>query len=209
MITYKECLDNVGYNKLGHPPEPIVEYLAYKNGEIRRYYHYSEAKEFSDLMKRIVTNKEEIDAYWIAVRTLNSKAADVFEKAVKEDLAPTMSNELWYLCWNAAYDKSHSDGYDNVAQSAQNFVEFAEKTVAIINNRFQRHQLDVQNYKSKINNGFALSDYFENLKAMLGNESFLRYLGDLDEDFVKRANKFQKDLNDFQDDANKISGAYD
>ena len=136
MITYKECLEAVGYNEIGAQPEPIVEYLAYKNGEVRRCSNEKEARSFSSLVERITTNKDEIDTYLATLRSCQSKASDIFEKAIKSYLvktymAPNMSTDLWNLCWSAAYDRSHSDGYDNVAQSAQHYVDFADKVIKI------------------------------------------------------------------------------
>ena len=131
MITYEDCLEAVGYNEIGDRPEPIVEYLAYKNGEVKRFSNEKDARSFSSLVERVTTNKDEIETYWATLRSLQSKAVDIFEKAAKEDLAPTMSDELWNLCWSAAYERSHGDGYDNVAQSAQHYVDFADKVIKL------------------------------------------------------------------------------
>lgn len=58
----------------------------------------------------------------------------------------------------------------------------------------------------QIYNGLALHYYFENLEAMLGNDSFLRFLGDLDNSFIKRANDFQKELNALHVESAKVAG---
>ena len=129
MITYEDCLVDIGYNEIGNAPELIVEYFAYKNGEVRRFSVEEEARSFSSLVERVVTNRDEIDIYRETKKALRSEAIHIFENAVKEELAPDFTNGLWNLCWSAAYDRSHSDGYDNVAQSAQHYVDFANNVI--------------------------------------------------------------------------------
>ncbi len=134
MITYNECLKEVGYYELGDVPEPVVEYLAYKKGEIRRFNTEKEAKEFSHLVERVAANEDEINTYWTQLRILANQGAFLFVERVRDDLAVDMAKKLWELCWSAAYEKSHSYGYDEVAQSARHYVNFANEVIMIHTN---------------------------------------------------------------------------
>lgn len=134
MFTYNECLEEVGYYKMGEAPAPVVEYLAYKKGEMRRFNTEKEAKEFSHLVERVATNADEINTYWTQLRILEHKGVNLFVERVRADLAFDMAKKLWELCWSAAYEKSHSYGYDEVAQSARHYVDFANKVIMIHTN---------------------------------------------------------------------------
>lgn len=53
MMPYNECLAEVGFYGMGDAPEPIIEYLAYKKGEIKHFDTEKEAKAFSHLFEFI------------------------------------------------------------------------------------------------------------------------------------------------------------
>lgn len=131
MITYNECLAEVGFFELGDAPTPINEYLAYKNGEVRHFGAEQEAKEFSHLLEFVTKNNDEINTYWTKLRLLEQKGIQLFIERVREEYAAGMSKKLWELCWSAAYKRSHGDGYDEVANSAKHYIDFANEVLMI------------------------------------------------------------------------------
>lgn len=126
MITYNDCLKEVGYYKLGDVPAATVEYLAYKNGETD-----TEARMFSNLVEQVNTNNDEINTYWSKRMLLEHKGIKLFERLVKDEIAPDFLEDIWDLCWSAAYKRSHSSGYDEVANSAKHYVDFANDVLMI------------------------------------------------------------------------------
>lgn len=137
MQSYEDCLQSVGYFGLGSPPEPIVNYVAYKNGEVRHFNTLNAAKVFSHLVEVNTANEKEIQEYWDTVKTYDAISYELFVTEVKEEVAPDMSTELWNHCWNYAYVRSHSTGYDEVAITVREIVEFAERVIEI-NDRSRR-----------------------------------------------------------------------
>lgn len=131
MITYNECLAEVGFFELGDAPTPSVEYLAYKNGEVRRFETEKEAKTFSRLFEFVTKNNDEINTYWAKLRLIEHKGIQLFIERVRDEYAADMSKELWELCWSAAYKRSHSSGYDEVANSAKHYIDFANEVLMI------------------------------------------------------------------------------
>ena len=131
MITYNECLAEVGFFELGDAPTPSVEYLAYKNGEVRRFETEKEAKIFSRLFEFVTKNNDEINTYWAKLRLIEHKGIQLFIERVREECAADMSKELWELCWSAAYKKSHGFEYDEIANTARHYVNFANEVLMI------------------------------------------------------------------------------
>lgn len=134
MITYNECLAEVGFFELGDAPMPISEYLAYKNGEVRHFDTEQEAKSFSHLLEFVIKNKDEINTYWAKLRLVEHKGIQLFIERVREECAVDMSKELWELCWSSAYRKSHGFEYDEIANTARHYVNFANEVLMIHTN---------------------------------------------------------------------------
>lgn len=131
MITYDECLAKVGYN-LESIPVAECEFLAYKNGEVKSFDSQLKAENYSQLVERRARNQKEIDDRLADLQKFEHAAIILFRDLVREDISD-FSDDLWNLCWNAAYRDSHSWGYDDVANSAIKYVEFAEKVIKLSN----------------------------------------------------------------------------
>lgn len=137
MKTYDECLQTVGFHELGSAPETIVDYVAYKNGVIKHFNTLNSAIAFSHLVERVIKNEDEVKKYWSTLKIFQEMGYELFVTEVKEEVAPDMSTELWNHCWNYAYVRSHSAGYDEVAITVIGVVEFAERAIEI-NDRSRR-----------------------------------------------------------------------
>lgn len=129
MITYKQACEQGGYDRsVKCPIEPITIWYAYKEGEVKEFYTHEEAKKFSKNVESKVINKASISNWWDNRKHLESAATAVWFSALKEEyLSPTFSKELFDLCYNEAYDRGHSAGYDEVAGYMDSIVDFAIK----------------------------------------------------------------------------------
>lgn len=127
-MNWTEACSFVGYNPKGRPPERLYTYFAYHKGKVVECKTEQEAKKLSLNVEKVVTNQEEIDIYWKQQSSLESKALDVFHKALRDEYNH-LKDDVYNLCYAKAYEDGHSSGYDEVASYLGDYVEFAENII--------------------------------------------------------------------------------
>lgn len=127
-MNWTEACNFVGYNPECNPPERLYTYFAYHKGKAVECKTEQEAKKLSINVEKVVTNQEEIDIYWEQRSSFESKASDVFHKALR-DKYNHLKDDVYKLCYSKAYEDGHSCGYDEVASYLRDYVEFAENII--------------------------------------------------------------------------------
>lgn len=132
MKRFKEYCDQVGYDRKEYnPPEPIKAFYAYKAGKVIKCSNIVSAKAVSSIVETIVTNKDEIDAYWKARSDKEAEAVDLWYSDLKSEYGSNLTEAQFSIIYQRAYDYSHSDGYDSVADEFDSLYEF---TCDFVNN---------------------------------------------------------------------------
>ena len=128
MISYKEACNQVGLNDDHTPLAAKYVYYGYKNGECKSFETRDEAKEFGIAVERVQTNKEECDLYWAKRDALAMQALDIWYNTLREEYKH-LSDNIFNLCYDQAYDRGHAYGYDEVASYMTGIVDFAERII--------------------------------------------------------------------------------
>lgn len=123
MITFREACDSVNYNNQKTPPKRQYVYYAYKNGVAESFSSEVDAKQFSHMTERVCINIDEIDVFVRDQRNGESAAVELFVSSLKQDY-PDLTNSLFYIIYDKAYEQSHSYGYDEVANTFQDLYDF-------------------------------------------------------------------------------------
>jgi len=136
MISWKEACARVGHEIALESPKEKTVYYCYQDGVALGPFDSRKqaASAIPDsgkpaLIDAVVTNREEIKAFWDDVRASESKAAALFHSELRAEYAE-LSDELYNLCYSKAYEKGHSAGYDEVAGSLQDLVDFAKSAIS-------------------------------------------------------------------------------
>lgn len=134
MISYNEAKEQARQELNIVIPESIpkkeYQFYAYKNGTCTTFDNEKDAKNFSLLYEKNVTNKDEIDKYWETLKTLDRKAIEIWHSALREEWSE-LSTELFDVCYSQAYERGHSSGYDEVANLMYDIVEFAQRILSV------------------------------------------------------------------------------
>lgn len=132
-MSYNDALKKAGYYSLGEPPEPVYEWIAYSKGEVKYFNTDSDARKFSKLVEVHTKNSNEIEEYRNELRRRKNEGIAIFLNDVKNNVAPNMSQELWNLCWDTAYNRKHDEGYgyDSIAAEAEEIVDLIERAIEI------------------------------------------------------------------------------
>lgn len=126
-MNFKEACDQVGYNPdYSKAPERIYKYFAYKDGQTFECSSKAEAQKISHLIEYILVNKDEIDHYAQKRNALLSNAIQIWKNNLREEYS-YISDHVYTLCYEKAYYRSHAYGYDEVASSLKDEIEFACK----------------------------------------------------------------------------------
>lgn len=126
-MNFKEACDQVGYNPdYSKAPERIYKYFAYKDGQTFECSSKAEAQKISTLIEYILVNKDEIDHYAQKRNALLSNAIQIWKNNLREEYS-YISDHVYTLCYEKAYYRSHAYGYDEVASTLKDEIEFACK----------------------------------------------------------------------------------
>ena len=133
MINYKQACEQVGYDRsVTCPIVSITVWYAYKEGVAKEFTNKIDARSYSPNYEPVTSNKAEVEAWWNARKELEAKACAVWYLALtKEYINDHFNEELFKLCYNVAYDRGHSAGYDEVASHMDSIVDFAIKVRSI------------------------------------------------------------------------------
>lgn len=110
-------------------PTAINKYRAMKNGEVKTFDSYREAKMFSPLIEEVFVNRDEyakqLEQYYAQDALRNA----AFKAACREHFAE-VNDEVFELCWDYSSTEHHSHGYDEIANGLYDIVDFAERVVS-------------------------------------------------------------------------------
>ena len=127
IMNFKEACDQVGYNPdYSKAPERVYRYFAYKDGQAFECSSKAEAQKINHIIEYILINKDEIDHYTQKRNALLSMAIQLWEKNLREEYAD-IPDDVYNLCYEKAYDRSHAYGYDEVASTLEDTIAFACK----------------------------------------------------------------------------------
>lgn len=134
MMRFEDAR-NLAEKELGPLPAPTTpkyEWVGYKNGGVvsRSSVSAEDAMKIGDtkLIEKITVNKDEIDARLMHSRKLETRAHYIWRAALRKDYSH-IPTKLFDLCYDQAYDESHSYGHDEVASKLDDVVSFAEKVL--------------------------------------------------------------------------------
>lgn len=129
MKPYQYYCDLVGLDSLAYKKQPEIKhtYVIYVNQQAKEvsldlYREHKGAKE-------IVKDATLHEAFWKAQDAIRQQSTDLWYNDLKAEYG--VSDKLFDLCYNMAYDRGHSSGYDEVAMHMHEIVDFAEKVLAL------------------------------------------------------------------------------
>lgn len=135
MKKFKEYFNDLdGYAEFSKIPQPQqnVLYYAYLNGEIKgKFKTLAEAQAVSKITERIVTNREEIDAYWAQDREYHTQALAQWHIDLRASF--DVSDAIFQKCYERAYESHHSYGVDEVFFEIEDVVRFVKEVLAVAN----------------------------------------------------------------------------
>jgi hypothetical protein len=129
-FKYIESCDEVGFIA-SHKDAPQIEYnlIAYVDGTV---IHCSDVASWDKFMlkKKVPTpeSKKAYVAYFENYSSLKSKAKEHFINKLKEYFSE-LSPAQFDLCWSKAWEKGHSNGYDEAASYLEECVELCQEFV--------------------------------------------------------------------------------
>lgn len=126
-MEFKKACERVGYDPLGfNPPEKVYKFFAYKGGQAYECGSQIEAEKISANTERVLVNADAVKAYTLERLALERKAVELWQTTLRSEYAD-VSDELYSLCYERAYDATHHYGYDAVAERLESEIEFARK----------------------------------------------------------------------------------
>ena len=128
MIAFSDACHQVGYDQSAKAPEAKFVWFGYKSGQAQQFDSPEKANLFSSNVERVCINQNEISAFWDAQVELEQKASEIFHQALREKYA-NLPQSIYRLVYNAAYDRGHHAGYDEIANYMIELIEFAESII--------------------------------------------------------------------------------
>lgn len=126
-MNFKEACEQVGYDpQFFNPPTKIYKYFAYKNGQSYECVSQEEASKISSLTEQVLANKDEIEQYTQNQNALLSNAIQIWKENLREEYS-YISDHVYNVCYEKAYYSAHAYGYDEVASTLKDEIEFACK----------------------------------------------------------------------------------
>lgn len=129
MKPYQHYCDLVGLDSLAYKKQPEISrsYIIYINQQAKEVSEdlYNKHKGAKEIVKDDTLHK----AFWKAQTAIEQQAIDLWYNDLKAEYG--VSDKLFDLCYNMAYDRGHSSGYDEVAMHMHEIVDFAEKVLAL------------------------------------------------------------------------------
>jgi hypothetical protein len=130
-MNWKEACDQVGFAPKFNPPSPEKVYYAYKNGIAREFSDKADAVAFSELVEHITINDAAIKEWNKSYIAAQHAAIDLYLTTNYSDIDPQIC--LW--CYEEAYDRGHSSGYEEVFLIMSEIVEFAKRIIKFTEER--------------------------------------------------------------------------
>ena len=129
-MKFSEACKQVGYNPdYSNAPERIYKYFAYKDGQSFECSSKEEAQKISHLIEQVLVNKDEIDQYVKNRNALLNKATQLWQDNLREEYL-YISEYVYNMCYEEAYDRAHAYGYDEVASVLKDVIGFACKLLS-------------------------------------------------------------------------------
>jgi hypothetical protein len=126
-MIFSEACNQVGYNPdYSNAPTRIYTYFAYKDGQSFECFSKAEAQKISHLIEYVLVNKDEIDQYAKNQNALLNKAIQLWKDNLREEHS-SIPERVYNICYEKAYDRAHAYGYDEVASTLKDEIEFACK----------------------------------------------------------------------------------
>ena len=114
------------------PILPIWKYFAYKDGKvIGEFDSEKEAKQFANIVEKVLINKAEAKQHAEQVSNINSQIYDIWYTALREEYSD-LSDDQFNICYDMAYDRGHSCGHDEVANYMIDVHEWAVKLIQTV-----------------------------------------------------------------------------
>lgn len=130
-MTFDDACRSVGYDPRDiNVPPAVYKYFAYVEGNGVECSSSTEASNMSSLSERVQINKAEVHEYWANRAELERKASDIFHKALRNKYC-YVSDVVYNRCYSEAYERSHSSGYDEVANHLAGYIDLAKDILDI------------------------------------------------------------------------------
>jgi len=113
------------------PPGKMYKYVTLKNGETKEFFEEKDARNYSKIYEKIVTNQDIVDEYWAGQRQIEVLASDRFHTDLRA-MYSYIHEDIYTKIYSMAYDDGHSSGYDEVASYVMKYAEFAEDIIKIV-----------------------------------------------------------------------------
>lgn len=131
MKRYQEYVDQVGVPEF---PQKQYVWVAYKNGNVAGQATSREGAESqykTKLVEKVQRNVEEYDRLLEEYKARSAEAKRLWEADFRAEWGE-LSDEVFNLCYDQAWEDGHSAGYDEVANCMYGVAEFAEKIMKAV-----------------------------------------------------------------------------
>lgn len=125
--SYSECCREVGLDRNKRIPELVYRWVGYSGGKLIECKSMMEAQQYA-LHERLSTEEsvQARDNFFKDNIEKEKKAINLFVRSLREDYSE-ISDQLFDVCYDEAYKRGHSAGYDEVAAYMDEVVGFAKK----------------------------------------------------------------------------------
>ena len=104
-------------------PTPIIEWLAYKDGQCSVFDSQWAAKDFSKLVESRVKNQNEVDEARGRINQIRQNAYNFWFAAFREEYY-SLNDSVFELCHNKALSMSDGGSLDSTAEYMSELVDF-------------------------------------------------------------------------------------
>jgi hypothetical protein len=132
MEAYKvyegKAAKDLSFNFDESPPEKVYVYYAYRGGVVKEFSNKREASDFSANMERkeLPSSIDASNLYWNRRKEVSNLAHLNWFKDL-ELVFDEVPKAVFTICYNAAYDRGHSNGYDAVAEILEDYISMAKE----------------------------------------------------------------------------------
>lgn len=128
MRTYKEIQESVG----PEPEYPTKQYIyyAYKNGTSTSFLTRTEAEQYSKLVERVQIHEEEYENQLDTWAKWNTRVNEQWYWELKDEY-DTYKPGVFLKIYEKAYDKGHSDGYDQIKWYVEDLCDFVDEILKL------------------------------------------------------------------------------
>lgn len=130
MKPYQYYCDQVGLDRNAYKSQPEIlrEFVIYVDRVATTVSE--QVYDMHKGAKEIIKDGRLHKAFWDKQRELEQQAIDLWLVDLRAEYTE-LSDGLFILCYNEAYDREHSSGFDMVGLSMKNIVDFAEKVIKL------------------------------------------------------------------------------